>query len=720
MKDKIHPKIQEVLEFEKHGTVLDGAFAVGDVADTSAEIIKLDGMDISSLNTDGVCNTEHVSAENKQFKEGTKEQDGFWGTIIGRVIFAKKIYSEEDCESDRELDFWKKIEFPFLYGAVELFDADGHENAKSAAAIVRHHADRKLPVIARWSIEGSTLKRDGNILESCIARRVALTIKPCNKAAISDIVADADANVVEEKSNVEETIVKSEDVVSVHEMEYYPLLQKTSPLEDLRDSFRELKSLTKALTLGSGNVAPGNLVGGSALAVEDLGEKKKVIKSQALAALRDWPMTMPFKDFLKTKLPEADESFIDRFSDMVEDYKLKGLKLVKSEEQMLNSLKELDQKPPKGAIVYKNKYIEPGEIEITAGPFEGSKVKLFYLDDNYAYVQPFKASDQVAVKVNKLNRNFENAHFKILQEPKIIKENVPNFVHGDKHTNPGLTESLNQKYLAHGIDLASPPLLNLHPHGATEAHTKGIIGWFKSAHDKTGYVKPSVKFDHDGLNGQSGYLATALRETIFHNVAKNFFGLGQFVPNTVSFKHPETGEDHSISELVRHAEHVQIKDRGAMANDRLIQAGDLGDLDKLAVMDIVMGLADRHRLNYITAPENPHIFLIDNQLLFNYQDTEVPSYLYDYHFLKTHQDWTGQMMHPGALQWLVSLDPFRLGAELTRQGVAQELVVQAVGRLMSMQSEAILGKKDKNSILFAHTTLTNDNNPLHNEVLELA
>jgi len=406
---------------------------------------------------------------------------------------------------------------------------------------------------------------------------------------------------------------------------------------------------------------------------------------------------------LKHRLPDADPDFIDRFADMVEEYKLKKAESV--------NLKELNNPIPKGSKPFKGKHVAPGEVEIITGPFEGSKIKLLHMDDKYAYVEPFKAGDQSAVGVNKLNRKLENSYFRVSKKPEQLK--IPNYVHGEQHAHPQLTETLAQRHLMHGIDLAGEPLAQTHPHGATEARTKGAIGWYRSAHGRMGYVKPAVTFPHDEMiNDQQNFISTADRETIFHNVARNFWQLGEHTATTGSFKHPQTGHPHSISELIPKASHVQIKNRGAEANERLKIVGDTGALDKLAIMDISMGHADRNKTNYLTSPNHPGVHLHDNQLIFNFQDDHIPAYQSDYHKLKDGSDFMNQEMHPEAIKYLLSLDPFALGAELTRQGVSPQYSNKSVARLMSMQSEAIVGKRRKGDILYAHTKYLKTKNPL--------
>jgi hypothetical protein len=110
--------------------------------------------------------------------------------VIGRCVFAKKIYKASDCDSDRERMYWDQIKLPFIYGKFRLFDGAGHPSAIAAAASIRDMLHAGEDILIRFSIEGATLQRKGNVLEKSVARKVAATWKPCNKSANSGVIAD--------------------------------------------------------------------------------------------------------------------------------------------------------------------------------------------------------------------------------------------------------------------------------------------------------------------------------------------------------------------------------------------------------------------------------------------------------------------------------------------------------------------------------------------------
>jgi hypothetical protein len=173
-------QIEHYIKNPGKGMVIDGIIA-SEAIDTSGEILKVEGCDISSLTTDGVLNTEHRGDDANGYN---------FNDVIGRCVFVKKIYKASDCEGDRERMYWDQIKLPFIYGKFRLFDGAGHPSAIAAAASIRDMLHAGEDILIRFSIEGATLQRKGNVLEKSVARKVAATWKPCNKSANSGVIAD--------------------------------------------------------------------------------------------------------------------------------------------------------------------------------------------------------------------------------------------------------------------------------------------------------------------------------------------------------------------------------------------------------------------------------------------------------------------------------------------------------------------------------------------------
>jgi len=156
------------------GMLIGGVFA-SQTLDKSGEIIDVEGLDISALNNgEAYLNSEH--------------QNGSFSNYLGRIVNAKKIFKYEECENEHEKKCFKESgEVPIVYGVTELFDDEGHTEAACAASIIKHYAKRNLPIVPRFSIEGDTLDREGINIKRAVARRVALTMVPCNDTCVTDM-----------------------------------------------------------------------------------------------------------------------------------------------------------------------------------------------------------------------------------------------------------------------------------------------------------------------------------------------------------------------------------------------------------------------------------------------------------------------------------------------------------------------------------------------------
>lgn len=302
------------------GMIIDGV-AASEAVDSSGEVLDIKGCDISELEEGrGVLNWEHRGEESA----GASAND-----IVGEIIFACKIFSLEDCQDERQRKYWKLVKMPFIYIQSELFDGDGdHEGAKSMAAMIRHYKTRGKSILVRYSIEGSTLSKDGNKLARCVARRVACTIKPCNRSCASDVISDPNSPVGPVDYNEKADLLDFEAKKSEYQ---HPMFTKLGGSHSFEIDPEIETPVQKALAAGNTAAAPGTLVGGAALQREDSGLKR--MRNTALAAIRDYPGSFTraeFKDFAKSKMPEASDSFLEHFADLAEDYHVRK-KLTKKE-----------------------------------------------------------------------------------------------------------------------------------------------------------------------------------------------------------------------------------------------------------------------------------------------------------------------------------------------------------------------------------------------------
>lgn len=284
--------------------IIDG-IAASSAIDTSAERINIENLDISSLQAgQGVANWEH--------KDPKRDKTATPLDILGAITFAKKIFGPKDCDNDRQLMYWKQIELPFVYVKVELFDGEDHECAKAVASIIRFYWKRKLPCVVRFSIDGITVERKDNELTYCIARDVALTCKPANHTAISGVLSDEYFKASLEEP--EDKLARSEEGLTRLTGVSFTLM----PFDEDEVEDEETQDLTKAMTVTGGDVAPGMLRGGDALAKEHV-----VFKSRLKAAVRDWPRKeKKLVDHLKKTLPDVNPDLLEKFVGILEEQTL--------------------------------------------------------------------------------------------------------------------------------------------------------------------------------------------------------------------------------------------------------------------------------------------------------------------------------------------------------------------------------------------------------------
>lgn len=338
------------------GMLLSGVLA-SEAFDSSGEVLDIKGMDLSILEEGrGIVNYEHHESEEDTTKQEEKDHGA---EVVGRILSVKKIFDEDDCSDDDQRRFWKLTKVPFVYGISRLYDKAGHEGAKALAANIRDAVANEDPLILGWSIEGTTLKREGHKLASTIARAVALTSKPCNKTAVAGLLLDPNAPEGFSKNpNNTKIYLKNED----------PLRQRLGGSE-----IEYSAEMLKAMSAGSYNAAPGTLTGGAALQVEDKTLKNKTLKSMALAAKRDWNKMGKFRDHLKATLEKANlhdvsDEFLDHFSDLVEANHLR----IKKSEEVLSELKAAG-KTPKTPKTSKPKMASPEALTNNGEPVKPNK-----------------------------------------------------------------------------------------------------------------------------------------------------------------------------------------------------------------------------------------------------------------------------------------------------------------------------------------------------------
>lgn len=289
---------------KKKATVIDGLISV-ETPDTSGEVLVVKGCNIETLDIDGPLNYEHKSES---------DSGASFNDIVGKCIKAKKIYSAEDCANERERMYWDMFKLPMIYGQFRLYDdQEDHVGAKAAAAIMWSHDEHKEPQLLRLSIEGSTIRREGNRLEETIARAVALTRKPASHAAVTGILKGE----TKPKTLLDEI---SEDAKKFEAVTGYERLgghgiAKIMPLEKMDAGFP--------------TAAPGQLTGGAALQVEQLhGTVKKELNKKGLLTvvktiLRDSDSLESAKAAIKHELGDMSPEFVKLFDNLADEWVVK-------------------------------------------------------------------------------------------------------------------------------------------------------------------------------------------------------------------------------------------------------------------------------------------------------------------------------------------------------------------------------------------------------------
>jgi hypothetical protein len=230
-------------------TFIDGIGASENL-DSSGERIIIAGLDISSLDKDGIFNYEHKNDQPSQ--------------IVGKVLKAKKIFSDKDCEDDRHRYYWQKVQVPYLYVMGELFD-DYKDSAKDVAGMFRYDAAKKGQNernVMNFSVEGAKISKEGMDITRSIARKITITVLPCNKAAIAEMVPTSGAKPKDDLDGIfkTESVVEIELIKSDDKMGLWDMLKKADP--GLHAKALGIKPIKKDLGGGLSLGASSGLSGG--------------------------------------------------------------------------------------------------------------------------------------------------------------------------------------------------------------------------------------------------------------------------------------------------------------------------------------------------------------------------------------------------------------------------------------------------------------------------
>lgn len=538
--------------------LIDG-IATSEALDSSGELLRIKGHDISDLvEGRGVLNFEH---------NNDSPED-----IIGDIVFAKKILTKDDCSNERERMYWDFCKTAFVYIKAKLFTDELHAGAIAASSILRYYHKKKEKILAGFSIEGSTLERDENILERTVGRRVALTLRPCNKQAISGVLED---DTVKKFMNYDKAI--DGDLYKVDTC----ILDDDTPEEDPMQALQKsLMTLKKTLTAGSYNVAPSQLSGGAALSVEDNLSTRKT-KDKVKSIISNWDRKRPLREVLKAALPEVSEDYIDHFEQIAQELSLKK-----------------NTKP------------------------------LLRIDPGHSY-----------------NKNMDDSQKKLITG--LYHDPSSTFDEGNRN-----------------------PMFKLKNDAGADVLVK----------------KPAPEYEygkHDPSHAATDY----------YHLAKNFFGMGDHVPVTNHFDHPDIhGGSNSIQaqEFMPNAKSMYHPE-GAKA---LMAARENGDLHKLGIIDMITaGGQDRHMGNILF--NKGKVVHIDNDDAFDYgpMSKMTSAYFNDVDQGDgSKQEGIGKdTIHKDANTWLQGLDPKNLIQHMKKQDMDTSTIKEATRRLLMIKQHAASG-----------------------------
>lgn len=764
--------------------LIDG-LAGSEAIDKSGEKLSIEGCDISSVKE----GTAYLNYEHKSGDSGTPLD------LVGKIVYAKKLFKESDCENARQRMYWNSIELPCIYIVGRLSDEAGHEGAKALAASIRDELRNDKKVMIGFSVEGSTLNRSGSILKETIIRGCAITVKACNVSSVAGVLEDPGA-----PEGFDKTPYKAknkdwlEEFAESNKSEF-----RSSDRQILGghlNTFTEISSdLEKTITAGSYNVAPGCLTGGAALQVEDAGLRRRYRVAMAKAAVRDWNGSGDFKTFLKARLPDADPDFLDSFAQAVNDYKVKKIKKSETPPLLLSDLLTLDDpesledickadKIPGGMAEGKT----PGdfdkeslaegvsvEMEHTSDPKIAREIAMDHLTEDPQYYKKLKMIEKSTLKFEKFSVALSYTLETLLKAEKKVKANqpapkvatapavhefqgkkvIPGHIktmemggwqdhavlgHDAKHFytvpvhpnklkdwKPDQVERVNKAGVGQGVEVVKWPehqdsgkVVDEKEHGDASinqtSEQKNLIhgldmskGEFKAkdvqfgATDSINHWRKHPKGHELYIKGEGSFsgglvTASARNEAAYHNMARDVFDLGHYVPPVAVFNHPSTGEKLSAAQRVEGGEHYSRTNKIHHAAVQNMQ--DRGDLHKLGVMDFVLGSRDRHTGNYMMTPHNDaQMQLIDNSEILPESNKEdnfptTPEYL-EHHPIKLDAPVSQENK-----DWAMSIDPAKIRESMSQMKYSPEHIKATQDRLNFAKSMIKGSKKFSMADLF--------------------
>ena len=393
---------------------LDG-ISTSEHIDSSGELLIIENHDISDLvEGKGVLNFEHSN----------KAED-----IVGAVIYAKKIMKKEDCENDRQRQYWEFSKKPFVYIIGELWEDEEHPGACAVAAMVRYYNKKSEKILVGFSIEGATLERDDYILKESVGRRVAITLRSCNKMAIAGVLDDPrEKSVAKSIKKMEHSLAKSFGIEScILEDMFMP----KDPILDLHKAVESFSCKDD----GSWHVQCGTFAADRTEQLSPANISAVSDRNRVKAAVRDWDRKRPLKEVLKATLPEVSDDYIGHFEKLAEELALKKNmptnKLVRIGAPHAHPQSDDEQKGLVEGIYHDpSAKFDPG---LSSYRGLGNSLTKGKNDAGQDVIMKFKHSvpDALTVDPKHIGRKYENAHnhFQIMKDVFGLRDHVPVSAH---------------------------------------------------------------------------------------------------------------------------------------------------------------------------------------------------------------------------------------------------------------------------------------------------
>jgi|GEM_PF-6735793 len=183
-------------------------------------------------------------------------------------------------------------------------------------------------------------------------------------------------------------------------------------------------------------------------------------------------------------------------------------------------------------------------------------------------------------------------------------------------------------------------------------------------------------------------MSVAQREVAYHNLAHNYFGLGEHVPEVILHN---DDKDNQYTVQKWHPDHEMGDGKMKMVKS-LKDFHDKGHFPKVAVMDNILGNTDRHMGNVLFDKNSNGVKFIDNGMSFVSKGrSPVPAYY-------THRDYShlfNGKITPEFQSWVKGLRPEKFEELLDQHGVPDDAKEMAMKRL-EQTHKAVANSKDHN------------------------